>query len=145
MVELLGFPSLEPRMPEVSLLATGVGALAGWLLGSVWYGPLFGKAWMAEHGYTAEDLTKDFNPAKTYGTMLLLSAVSAYAFGIVAGPKPGLASAFHLGALVGALFVSAAIATNYLFEKASMRLFLINGGYHTARFVLIGLAFGLWG
>jgi hypothetical protein len=132
-------------MPEVSLLAAGVGALAGWLLGSVWYGPLFGKAWMAEHGFKEEDLTKDFNPAKTYGTMLLLSAISAYAFGIVVGQQPGLARAVCLGAIVGALFISAAIATNYLFEKASMRLFLINGGYHTTRFVLIGLAFGLWG
>lgn len=132
-------------MPEVSLVATAVGALAGWLLGSVWYGPIFGKAWMAEWGYTQEELTKDFNPAKTYGTMLLLSAVSAYVFGIFVGAGPGLMPAVKCGALVGVGFVASSIATNYLFEKASMRLFLINGGYHALRFVLIGVAFGLLG
>jgi hypothetical protein len=132
-------------MPSVSILATVVGALAGWLLGSVWYGPLFGKAWMAEHGYTVEDLTKDFNPAKTYGTMLLLSLVSSYAFGWLIGNRGGMVDTMLVGAAAGLFWVSAAIATNYLFEKASMRLFLINGGYHTVRFALIGLAFGWLG
>ena len=132
-------------MPPVSLLATTVGALAGWILGSLWYGPLFGKAWMAEHRFTAEDLTKDFNPLKTYGTMLLLSFVASYVFGVFIGVEPGLQRATIVGAAAGAFWVSGAIATNYLFEKTSMRLFLINGGYHTVRFTLIGVAFGLLG
>ncbi len=132
-------------MPDVPLLAASAGALAGWILGALWYGPLFGKAWMAQWGYTEADLTKDFNPAKTYGSMLLLSFVSAYAFGTVVGPSPMMGDAVRLGAVIGALFVSAAIATNYLFEKKGMTLFLINGGYHTLRFVLIGVAFALLG
>jgi hypothetical protein len=41
--------------------------------------------------------------------------------------------------------VSGSIATNYVFERSSLRLWLINGGYHTVRFALIGLAFGLLG
>jgi hypothetical protein len=80
-----------------------------------------------------------------HGTMLVLSAVSAYVFGIFVGTGPGLMPAVKCGALVGVGFVASSIATNYLFEKASMRLFLINGGYHALRFVLIGVAFGLLG
>lgn len=132
-------------MPPVSLVATAAGAFAGWILGSLWYGPLFGKAWMKEMGYTLEDITKDFNPAKTYGTMLLLSVIASYVFGMFIGPEPGLKQATWVGFAAGLFWVSGAIATNYLFEKATMRLFLINGGYHTARFTLIGLAFGLLG
>ena len=132
-------------MPEVSLLATVVGALAGWLLGSVWYGPMFGKAWMAEHGFTLEEISKDFNPAKTYGAMLLLSLLSAYVFGMFLGPDVTPAFGAGAGAAAGLFWVGGSIATNYLFERSSMRLWLINAGYHTVRFTLIGLAFGLIG
>lgn len=132
-------------MAPVSLLATAVGALASWLLGSVWYGPLFGKAWMAEHGFSLEEISKDFNPAKVYGTMLVLSVVAAYVFGMFLGPEPGVAFATGAGFAAGAFWVAGSIATNYLFEKGSMRLFLINGGYHTVRFTLIGAAFGFLG
>lgn len=132
-------------MPPVSLLAAGVATAAAWLLGSIWYGPLFGKAWMAEHGFKLEEISKDFNPAKVYGSMLVLSAVAAYVFGMFIGPEPGLNQALWVGFSVGTFFVAGAIGTNYLFERKSMRLFLIDGGYHTVRFSLIGLAYGLLG
>ena len=35
-------------MPSVSWLAVIVGTLLGFVLGASWYGPLFGRAWMAE-------------------------------------------------------------------------------------------------
>ena len=130
-------------MPQVSPLAAFVGALAGFALGALWYGPLFGKAWMAEHGYTEADLQKDFNPAKTYGLMFVLALLAAYVFGMFLGPDVTPAFGAGAGAAAGLFWVSASIATNYLFEKSSMRLWLINAGYHTARFTLIGLAFGL--
>ncbi|MBA2459694.1 MAG: DUF1761 family protein, partial [Gemmatimonadales bacterium] len=34
-------------MPNVSLLAVLVATLLGFVLGGLWYGPLFGRAWMA--------------------------------------------------------------------------------------------------
>jgi len=87
-------------MPTVSLLATLVGALAGFALGGVWYGPLFGRAWMAEHGFVAEDLQRNFNPAKTYGIMLVLALIAAYVFGMFIGPDPGLGFAAATGDVV---------------------------------------------
>lgn len=54
-------------MPEISWLATVVATALAFALGAVWYGPLLGKAWMAEHDFSEEDLRRDFNPAKTYG------------------------------------------------------------------------------
>ncbi|MBL8996525.1 MAG: DUF1761 family protein [Gemmatimonadales bacterium] len=132
-------------MPEVSLIATVVGALAGFMLGGIWYGPLFAKAWMAENGFTMEDVQKDFNPAKTYGLMFVMSLIAAYVFGMFLGPNPGVGFATGAGFAAGFFWVAFSIGTNYLFERSSMRLWLINGGYHTVRFTLIGLAFGLLG
>jgi hypothetical protein len=31
-----------------------------------------------------------------------------------------------------------------LFEHKSLKLFLVNGGYHTVQFTVIGLVLGLW-
>jgi hypothetical protein len=132
-------------MSGVSLPAVLVATLLAFVLGAVWYGPLFGRAWMAEHGFTEESLKKDFDPAKTYGTTLLLALVAAYLFGLYIGPEPEPVLATVAGFAVGVCWVTTSIATNYLFERRSGRLLLINGGYHAVRFGLIGLAFGWLG
>jgi hypothetical protein len=130
-------------MFSVSLLATLVATLLGFVLGALWYGPLFGKSWMAENNLTEEQIRKDFSPVKTYGTTFVLGFCSAYLFGFVIGPDPELASAVGAGVLIGALWVAGAVATHYLFEGKSFRHFVINGGYDVVRFALIGLAFGV--
>jgi hypothetical protein len=33
---------------------------------------------------------------------------------------------------------------NYLFERKPLKLFLINGGYHTLQFTVIGAILGFW-
>lgn len=132
-------------MPGVSLVAVVIATLLGFLLGAVWYGPLFGRAWRAEHGFTEEALRKDFDPARTYATTFVLGLVASYLFGLLLGSEPGLWYATVAGFAVGVGWVATAIATNYLFERRSGRLLLINGGYHALRFGLIGLAFGLLG
>ena len=131
-------------MPEVSWLATLVATVLAFALGGVWYGPLFGKAWMAEHGFSEEQLTKDFNPAKTYGLTAVLAALSALVFGIFLGLLGEHSALFAVGFgfSAGLFWVAASIATNYLFERSTLRLFLINGGYHVVRFTLTGAAFG---
>ena len=132
-------------MPAVSLTATLLATVLGFGLGALWYGPLFGARWMAELGMSADELRKDFNPAKTYGATFVLGLVAAYVFGLFVGPAPGRAFAVVAGAGAGLCWVATALATNYLFERRSLVLIGINGGYHAVRFALIGLAFGLVG
>lgn len=121
------------------LAATGL----AFLLGGIWYGPLFGAAWMAEHDLTSERIKAEFSPAKTYGATFALALLSAAVLGAVLGPDPSPAQAVGAGLTVGVGWVAASIGTNYLFSGHSMRLFLIDGGYHTVKFALMGLAFGL--
>jgi hypothetical protein len=132
-------------MPEVSLLATFIATLLAFGLGALWYGPLFAKAWMAESGFTQEALNRDFDPAKTFGTTFALAAISAYTLGALLGSAPGIARGLGMGLAAGICFVAAAVATNYLFERRSPKLWLINGGYHAVRFALMGLAFAVLG
>jgi hypothetical protein len=130
-------------VPEVSLVATLTATVLGFLLGALWYGPLFGKAWMAAVGLTPEQMRR--GATKTYGTTFLLGLIASYVFGLYLGPDPGRAFAIAGGAAAGVFWVATSLATNYLFEGRGAALIAINGGYHAVRFTLIGLAFGLLG
>jgi hypothetical protein len=132
-------------LPHVSPLAMLVATLLGFVLGAIWYGPLFSKAWMAENGFTRETIKKDFNPLRMYGTTFVMGLLASYVFGLAIGPNPDLVYAVGSGLAAGVFWVGTSFATSYLFEGKSLRHFLINGGYHAVQFGLIGLAFGLLG
>ena len=88
-------------MPSVSLTATLVATLAGVALGALWYGPLFGRAWMKATGTTPDDIRRDFKPVRVYGTTFVLGLIASYVFGLYLGPDPGRAFAVALGAAAG--------------------------------------------
>lgn len=85
------------------------------------------------------------HPAKVFGVSFLFSLVAAACFAFLVGPSPTLAASVTLGALVGAGFVAASFGINYQFAQRTFKLWLIDGGYHIAQFLLFGLVFGLWG
>ena len=132
-------------MPAVSLVATLVATILGFILGALWYGPLFGRRWMAAVGLTPEQIQRTASPAKTYGTTFVLGLVASYIFGLYLGPNPGRAFAVTAGAAAGLFWVATSLATNYLFEGRPAVLIAINGGYHAVRFTLMGVAFAFLG
>ena len=132
-------------MPNVSLAATLVGTLLGFVLGALWYGPLLGRKWRAAVGLPMDAAHRAANPAKTYAATFVLGLVACYVFGLFLGPDPGLAFSVAAGAAAGVCWVATSLATNYLFEGRGATLILINGGYHAVRFTLFGLAFGVLG
>ena len=131
-------------MPEVNWLAVIAAAVSSFVVGGLWYSPaLFGKGWQKEAGLTDEQL-KAGNPAKIFGGSLVLSLIAAAVFAMFLGPKPALGFAFGAGLSAGLCWVAASFGINYLFEHRSLKLFLINGGYHTVQFSVIGVVLGLW-
>ena len=132
-------------MPDVSLVATLVGTVLSFALGALWYGPLFGKTWMAAVGLSMATIRRDVDPAKAYGLTFVLGFIACYTFGLFIGPDPGRAFAIVAGGAAGVCLVATSLATNYLFEGRPPALILINGGYHTLRFVLFGVAFAFLG
>lgn len=130
-------------MPEVNLLAVLVAALAAFIVGGLWYGPLFGKRWQREAEIGDEQL-KQVSPAKVFGLTLVLALIAAYVFAVHLGPQPGLAFAAGRGFVVGVFFVATAFAINYLFAQRSLPLFLIDAGYNVLFFTAIGTVLGVW-
>jgi hypothetical protein len=131
-------------MPEFNIWAVLVAALSGFVLGGLWYSPvLFGKAWQRETGLSDEALAKG-NLALIFGTTFVLCLVASFVFAMFLGPRPPLALGLGAGFSAGLCWVSASFGINYLFERKSLKLFLINAGYHTLQFTLIGLILALW-
>jgi hypothetical protein len=125
-------------MPEVNWIAIVAAAVGSFLLGGLWYSPfLFGKAWQRAAGITDEQI-KNGNMAKIFGLTLVLCLLAAWMFATFLGPRPSLALGFGAGFSAGLFWVTASFGINYLFERKSLKLFLINGGYHTLQFTLIG-------
>lgn len=112
----------------INHLAVIVAAISMFVLGGLWYGPLFGKAWMDANGFTEQDL-ENSNPAKQYGLSLLFAIIMAY----------NLA-----GFLAGFGWVMLGVAVISLFEQRSWKYILVNGGYMTLAFTLMGLIIGAW-
>ena len=131
-------------MPEVNYLAVIAAAVATFLLGGLWYSPaLFGKAWQREAGVTEERM-KSANMTLIFGLTFVLSLVAAWVFALFLGPRPPLALGLGAGFSAGLCWVAASFGINYLFERKSLKLWLINGGYHTLQFTIVGLILALW-
>jgi len=56
---------LAASVGNINLLSVIAATLSSFLIGGIWYGPLFGKAWMKEFNFTEEDLKKRSIP-KTF-------------------------------------------------------------------------------
>lgn len=131
-------------MPEFNIWAVLAAGAASFVLGGLWYSPaLFGKAWQREAGLSDERL-KNGNMALIFGLAFVLSVVAAFVFAMFLGPRPPLALGLGAGSSAGLCWVASSFGINYLFERKSLKLFLINGGYHTLQFTLIGLILALW-
>jgi len=127
---------------SINWLAVVVAALSAFVLGGIWYGPLFKHAWCREAG--VDPCVAPAHTARVFATAFVASFIAAAAFAWIIGPAPGLRMAVIDGAVVGAGLVAASFAINYAFARRSLKLWLIDGGYHTLQFTLYGLILGLW-
>ena len=127
---------------DLNWLAIVAAAVSAFVLGGLWYGPLFLKAWSRESGI-AMDANKR-HPALVFGTAFVAALVSAAVFAWWLGPAPGLQAAACKGLAAGLGIAGMSFAVNYAFAGRSLKLWLIDGGYHTLQFVLYGIIMGLW-
>lgn len=129
-------------MPEINYWAVLAAAVSAFLLGGVWYGPLFQKAWCREAG--VDPNKPNGHPAKVFGGAFLLSLFAALVFAVFLGSRPSLIFAVGAGTAIGLCWVASSFGINYLFAGRSLKLFLIDAGYHILQFSLYGLILGLW-
>lgn len=132
-------------MPHINWLAVLAAAISTFVLGGLWYSPaLFGRAWMSVNNLNSAELAKS-NMARIFGfsfVFALIMAGNLAAF--LAEPKTTASWGVTAGFLAGFGWVTLGIATIALFERRPAKYVLINGGYMTVSFVLMGLILGAW-
>lgn len=130
-------------LKHLNWLAVLTAAVASFALGGLWYSPvLFAKRWMKETGMTPEN-AKGANIALAFGGTFVLQIVSAVGLALIIGGHDMTHGAF-LGFFVGCVWVATAIGTNYLYERKSLMLYIINVGYSVGLLVIQGAILGAW-
>ncbi|MEL1249373.1 DUF1761 domain-containing protein [Aurantiacibacter gilvus] len=128
-------------MGDVNLLAVVLGAVAFFVVGAIWYGPLFGKSWRNLTGITDEMVKAGPQPGQnpTWLIMLLaflfeLLVVLMLGHNIArTNPQPHVIMMMAVG--FGAVIMAPAIGINYLFQMRPGKLFAIDAGY-----MVVGMA-----
>ena len=117
-----------------------IGAVAAFMLGFGWYTFAFGKIWQTETGLSDEDVQGDM--LRTHGLAFLMMIILCYAVNMIIGYHAPEEQTFTHGAFHGALaalfYAVPAMAINYLYQRRSLKLFLIDASYVTAFLALAG-------
>ena len=136
----------------VNYLAIFVAALVAMGLGFVWYGPLFGKQWLALSGRSEADIkaAAEKGMGKTYAIMAVSTLVMYYvlAHSLVfassylnaTGAGAGLAAGFWnwLG------YIAPVTLGSVLWDGRSWTYWFITTGYYLAALLLGGVILAVW-
>jgi Na+/H+ antiporter NhaA len=132
---------------DVNWLAILVGAIAWFILGALWYGPLFGKAWMASTGIDPT-ASGERPSAAIYVFPLLAYLIATVALAMLA-EATGSSTLGHgiiLGLVVGLGFGATLYAVEAVFGTRPKpgSWFLITATYQLIGIVLAAVIVTVW-
>jgi len=134
---------------SVSIVAIIGSGISSMILGSAWYGPLFGKTWTTLEGWTEADIEqgKKQNMAKTYGIQFVGSLVFAAVLGMFARTIGALTltDGLVVGFWAWLGFALPLLLGSVLWNGKPWKLYALHAGYNLVQFALIGAIVTLWG
>lgn len=134
---------------DVNYVAVVVAAVGTFILGALWYSPvLFGKAWVAAHGYGPDQIEAMRKGAgKAYTVSLLCYLVMAWVMGVLV-TRIGIDSligGIKLGALCWLGFAATIGLTAHMFSERKLATYVIDAGYQLAYLLLMGMVLAIMG
>ncbi len=131
---------------QIHWLAILAAAVAGFVVGGLWYGPLFGKAWMQARGLSEEELKSGANMGRIFGATFVLNLIAAFALDHLYNTYDthvGLHHSLVIAGIIGVGFIATSVGVNYLFSRLPRALFLIDAGYWIVMYLVMGAIFGV--
>jgi len=128
-------------MSGINWVAALGAAIAGFVLGAIWYSPIgFLHLWIR-----AAQIEKPPTPTpQMFVLLFVVQLVAASGFALLLGPAPELTFAVRQALIVGICLVAGSFAVNDQFENRPWLHFVIDSGYHVVRFVVFALILGFW-
>jgi hypothetical protein len=140
-------------MPKaMNIIAIIVAAVAGMVIGMLWFGPVFGKFWMRLSGITSKDVAK-LKKDKKFQKRMTLSYVLAFIGQIVTAAALSYlidlgghtaAKGACIGLLAGIGFAMTTMLSSVLWENRTWKLYFFNSAYYLVLFIAMGLIIGAW-
>lgn len=143
-------------MVDVNYLAIFVCGIAAMTLGTLWYGPLFGKTWMALAGFKPEDRERMKQDPKakrkmyqSYSIMFVASLVMAYVlthimvFATSYFGESGIMAGISSGIWTWLGFVATTTIGSVLWEQRPWKYWYIVAGYYLVQLVMMGVILAL--
>lgn len=137
-------------MFNINYLAVVVAAIGSMVLGSIWYGPLFGKVWMKLSGMgnmTPEQMAEGKkNMTKNYAWQFVSSAVMAYVMSLVVSAfgAGDFFSGVQVGFWIWLGFAAAASLGMMFWEGKPKKLWMVNNGYNLLNLCWMGALLAIW-
>jgi hypothetical protein len=133
-------------METINYWAVIGAAVINMIIGSLWYGPVFGKAWKRLMGFS-DEATKSMSmtPLKA----MILGTVSALVMAFVFAhihihsdiiPTQGIMTGIHTALWLWLGFVAPLTLGSVLWEGKSWKLWTLNAGYYFVALLVIGIA-----
>ena len=134
---------------EINYLAIVIAVVANFLLGFVWYTPLFGKAWAKEMGMDPTKKAPAGALAKGMIIMVIGNFLMAYVFahniavwnpltwGQPASEMSPMATVFSAAIFTWLGFYVPQDLSSIAWENKSWKLFFINTGYHLLSLIVV--------
>ncbi len=125
-----------------------VTSLVGFVIGPLWFGPLFGNKWLELIGKTRDDFKDSSMWTMLFAFIFQFIMAACLAMFFYGDPATttaigGGAGAFY-GFLTGFGWVAMAFAVSALFELRSWGYIILHGCYWIIVFTLMGLILGVW-
>ena len=130
---------------NINWFAVLVAALASFIIGWLWYGPLFGKKWMELNGFTKENIQ---DGGLSMPVILIVNYVAttlaALAIAMFIGAEADIAFGIFAGIMIAVFWIGTSRLNDVLYEKKPMGLFWINVGYYFVIYSIMGVILGAW-
>jgi multidrug transporter EmrE-like cation transporter len=130
-------------LDNINWLAVIVAAVIHQALGALWYGPLFGAAWLAGMGKTREEVS-GAGPAYAVSALASLIAAVALALFLTLPDSVSLGSGIGYGLVAGIGFAATTIVTQSVFEDKNRTVTWIYLGYQVVGLAVMGAILGAW-
>lgn len=131
-------------MGEFNWLAVLLGTLAFFVVGAIWYGVLFGKAWQKAAGLTEESVQSG-SMALIFGLTLLFELlVASTLWHAIVRSGASDRGVMMMAVGFGATIMVPAIGINYLYLRKTFTHFLIDAGHLVVGMAAMGGVFLLF-
>ena len=133
---------------NVNYLAVLVAAIAGMIVGFIWYGPLFGKMWMRMMGFDKKKMNeaKKKGMGKTYFLAFLTSLIMSYVLAhfVAYVQASTIADAAVLGFWLWIGFFATTQLGMVMWEGKPVKLYILNTLHYLVTLVVMSGILAVW-